>query len=274
MYIHLLKKSCNIQLNIRLEKINEAEFLIGWKDQEKIKVKCKNSINDFMKLYESYKNSYMPLAEDSFQNNLTHKWIRGYSKYISESILKKSEISETQITNTSSPITLTQSFESEIREDYLAKELRKHKLEYSIEEILTIYIVSYNAGGKKPKRDIEMPVEFFMGKTLENEKLADLYVVCIQEVCPLNPKNVLTKSDNPKVWEDYLSKSLNTFSEKHGGVKYIKIAADCMVGLFIIVFLRKDKISLCNHIITSTVAVGVFGIVVYFSYSRRETKEQ
>eukprot|EP00826_Nyctotherus_ovalis_P013436 TRINITY_DN13629_c0_g1_i9.p1 TRINITY_DN13629_c0_g1~~TRINITY_DN13629_c0_g1_i9.p1 ORF type:complete len:142 (-),score=17.97 TRINITY_DN13629_c0_g1_i9:155-580(-) len=129
------------------------------------------------------------------------------------------------------------------------------------------YIVTYNAGGKKPKKGAEMPANFFTGKSSINEifeplhELPDIYVICIQEVCPLNPKNVITKSNNPAVWEEYLHEALNRFGEKYT-VEYERVAADSMVGLFTIVFLKKDKVSLCNNVATSSVPVGVFGIVV------------
>jgi len=163
--------------------------------------------------------------------------------------------------------------QNRIKEAYIIEQLRLRKNEYSIEENLSIYLVTYNAGGKKPKEN-EMPINFFTGKSLINEPsegnpLPDLYIFCIQEVCPLNPKSVITKSENAKIWEEHFAKTLNEYSTKKpsGGCEYVKIIARDMVGLFTVVFIRKDKQEIYNHSdsATSQVAVGVFGMIVFFA---------
>lgn len=252
---------------------------MSWKNAEAVKARCAKAeeMKDFMRFYESYKDSYMPLAEDAFQNGLSHKWLKNYSKFIDPEVARKSETLDTQAIPGNSLYqqavpSLESDTEVQLQENYLDEQLKLNRCEYSIEEALSVYIVSYNAGGKKPKKGVEMPTGFFTGKSSTNEsfeplhELPDIYAICIQEVCPLNPKNVITKSNNPAVWEEYLHKALNCFGEKYG-VEYERVAADCMVGLFTVVFLKKDKASLCNNVATSSVPVGVFGIVVTFAFN-------
>ena len=158
-------------------------------------------------------------------------------------------------------------------EAYTTEQLRLRKAEYSIEENLSVYIVTFNAGGKKPKAGTEIPSEFFLGKSSTNDQsaenaqcLPDLYVICIQEVCPLNPKSVITKSENAKIWEEFLAKSLNEFSTKRpsASAEYVNLISKDMVGLFAMILIKKDKADIYNAAdsATSEVAVGVFGIVV------------
>ncbi len=165
--------------------------------------------------------------------------------------------------------------QNRMREAYIIEQLRMRKSEYSIEENVSVYLVTYNAGGKKPKAGAEIPPNFFTGRSSTNDQsadnllnLPDLYVFCIQEVCPLNPKSVITKSENAKVWEDHLAKTLNEFSTKRpsAAAEYVRIISKDMMGLFTVVFLRKDKLDIYNaaESATAEVAVGVFGIVVSF----------
>lgn len=157
--------------------------------------------------------------------------------------------------------------QSLIERTYVAEQLKLRKAEYSVEDCLMVYVLTYNAAGKKPKSGAEIAESFFTGELRAGEGTErdwpDIYAICIQEVCPLNTKSVIAKSDNAQVWEYFLLKSLNSFSFK-SSVEYTKLASKDMVGLFTVVFIRKDKAALYTRInsATSEVAVGMFGMVV------------
>ncbi len=245
-----------------IEKIDALNFTVGWQGKaDKAKIQCKNAVDlsNFLKFYESYKNLYMPSTDNSFQKHLSHNWIWYYSDYIDPEVRvqmapasPQNEGQESQLEQQFSKMrTQTKvevriggmgglaqnlsgdvSMQNRMKEAYIIEQLRLRKAEYSIEETISLYLVTYNAGGKKPKPGSEVPIALFTGKSVNNEQpldtmpsLPDMYVFCIQEVCPLNPKTAIVKTDHAQVWEDYLLKSLNEFSLKRtsNAAEYVKV---------------------------------------------------
>jgi hypothetical protein len=157
--------------------------------------------------------------------------------------------------------------QSLIEQTYIDEQLKLRKAEYSIEDNLSVYILTYNAAGKKPKNSVEIIESFFTGRSSSNEEVKedwpDLYAFCIQEVCPLSTKSVIAKGDNAQVWEAFLLKSINGFSVKKS-VEYVKVVSKDMFGIFTVVLIRKDKESVYNKVssVVAEVPVGMFGIVV------------
>jgi len=159
------------------------------------------------------------------------------------------------------------SMQSLIEQTYITEQLRLRKAEYSIEDNLSVYILTYNAAGKKPKAGVDIIENFFTGKSSINEEIKEdwpgLYAFCIQEVRPLNTRSVIAKGDNAQVWEAFLLKSINSYSMKKG-VEYVKVVSKDMFSIFTLVLIRKDKESIYNKVtsVVTEVPVGIFGIVV------------
>ena len=89
---------------------------------------------------------------------------------------------------------------------------------------MSVYLLTYNAGGKKPRFEVELPELFLIGKLSVDEtevNLPDIYIFCLQEVCPLKTKSVITKSDNAQIGENYFLKEINSFAKKKIGTAQV-----------------------------------------------------
>lgn len=230
--------------------VDPLNFTIGWKGlpkEDTIKIQCKKATDlaYLNKKCEPYRQLTKLLADNAFQKKVSYNWLWDYCKFIDPAItiFKQTTPQESEPDPKGIHITITHFLEEGLggfkvvdikhqklmKDTYVKEELRKQKANYSTEENISIYIMTYNAGGKKPKMDEESMLTLFCGISANNQNslenslvLPDLYIFCFQEVCPLNPKTLIAKTDHAQVWEDHLIKSLNNFSVKKtkGAVEY------------------------------------------------------
>eukprot|EP00743_Colponemidia_sp_Colp-15_P007681 GILK01008315.1.p1 GENE.GILK01008315.1~~GILK01008315.1.p1 ORF type:complete len:980 (+),score=193.72 GILK01008315.1:42-2981(+) len=135
-----------------------------------------------------------------------------------------------------------------IREDWIRKQMKRRRHEFTTVENMRVFIGTWNVNGKKPGEDLL--------SWLEVQPAPDIYIIGLQEICELNAQNLLVDSDRSRLWELHIEKNLKQLGS------YVQLMSRHLVGLMLCIYVRVECLP---HIPTSelqgTVAgVGVMGV--------------
>ncbi|CAN1268083.1 Type IV inositol polyphosphate 5-phosphatase 3, partial [Linum perenne] len=153
---------------------------------------------------------------------------------------------------------------------------------------IRVRVATWNVGGKIPPDDLDID------DWVDTLEPADIYVLGLQEIVPLNAVNIFGAEDNRPVtkWENIIRDTLNRIRPLRSKVKcysdpaspskfnpsdeqidlesllnhkrrssYVRIVSKQMVGIFVTVWIRRSLRKHIQNVKVSTVGVGVMGYI-------------
>ncbi|CAI0557166.1 unnamed protein product, partial [Linum tenue] len=136
---------------------------------------------------------------------------------------------------------------------------------------LRVRVATWNVGGKLPPDDLDID------DWVNTHDPADIYVLGLQEIVPLNAGNIFGAEDNRPVtkWENIIRDTLNRIRPMKTKVKCYSDPASPskfypsdevpvskkMVGVFVTIWVRRSLRKHIQNVKVSTVGVGVMGYI-------------
>ena len=91
-------------------------------------------------------------------------------------------------------------FNTGIMHSYIKEQLKKRENEYLLIGELIVFVGTWNCAGTPPNQGIS---EWLNCKDVENPG-ADVFIVCLQEMCELSAKNILGDEDREESWHKFV----------------------------------------------------------------------
>lgn len=135
-----------------------------------------------------------------------------------------------------------------IREDWIAKQLRIRKKEFTQTNNILVFCGTWNVNAKKPSEDL--------GPWLIDSQYpqgADIYALGWQEIVNLNnATNLVVDNTASKAWDESARRTL--------GDDYVKICSLHLVGIALIVYVKNIHVSYISEVESCSVGVGLLGV--------------
>ncbi|CAN1268078.1 Type IV inositol polyphosphate 5-phosphatase 3, partial [Linum perenne] len=138
------------------------------------------------------------------------------------------------------------------------------RAQYISTKELRVRVATWNVGGKIPPDDLDID------DWVDTLEPADIYVLGLQEIVPLNAVNIFGAEDNRPVtkWENIIRDTLNRIKIDLESLlnhkrrsSYVRIVSKQMVGIFVTVWIRRSLRKHIQNVKVSTVGVGVMGYI-------------
>ncbi|CAN1235248.1 Type IV inositol polyphosphate 5-phosphatase 3 [Linum perenne] len=143
------------------------------------------------------------------------------------------------------------------------------RAQYISAKELRVRVATWNVGGKMPPDDLDID------GWVNTDEPADIYVLGLQEIVPLNAGNIFGAEDSRPAtkWENIIRDTLNSIRPvrtkeidlesllKRKRSAYVRIVSKQMVGVFITVWVRRHLRKHIQNVKVSTVGVGVMGYI-------------
>lgn len=184
------------------------------------------------------------------------------------------DMNKAQLSPTSSPTSASQSQQSDksflqssfIREDWIEKELAKRVVEFTEAKPFTCHIGSWNVNAKRPNEDLSdwllsaaQKADTSLAFDLTNIETEcdshldpDMYVIGFQEIVDLNAGNLVLEHSATRPWEDKIERTLKQ--------RYVQIAAKSLVGLALLVYIKRKWQPYVSSVEVEKIGVGVLGV--------------
>ncbi|CAN1235242.1 Type IV inositol polyphosphate 5-phosphatase 3 [Linum perenne] len=141
------------------------------------------------------------------------------------------------------------------------------RAQYISAKELRVRVATWNVGGKMPPDDLDID------GWVNTDEPADIYVLGLQEIVPLNAGNIFGAEDSRPAtkWENIIRDTLNSirpvrtkvkcYSEPVSPSRFNPSVSKQMVGVFITVWVRRHLRKHIQNVKVSTVGVGVMGYI-------------
>ena len=152
-----------------------------------------------------------------------------------------------------------------IREDWIQKQLSLRAADFTESVPLTIHIATWNVNAKRPEEDIgpwllsaeqEAAYSQYDVETLDIDSRGllepDLYVIGFQEIVDLNAGNLLVDHNATRPWEDRIERLLRQ--------RYVQVANKSLVGLALLLYVRRPLHDCVSDVVVERVGVGIMGV--------------
>lgn len=193
-----------------------------------------------------------------------HNWIAYYDTAIVICPILVEEIHEESFSDLKlNPFICLESLAPEnlkpVKEEWIAKELRKRHDQFATFSTLKVFTGSWNINGQV----ITKPIDAWI-----NCPDADLVVLGFQELDLTTEAYLLTDTSK----EDALCATIEaTFREQ--GAQFIRVLSKKLIGIFIVAYVKRKHFSSVCNVACEYVTTGIMGIMVRYILLR-ETKVQ
>ena len=152
-----------------------------------------------------------------------------------------------------------------IRDDYIAKQLALRVADFTDNVPLLLHIATWNVNAKRPDEDIgpwllspaqQRAYSQYDVETLEidSSRLVepDIYAIGFQEIVDLNAGNLLVDHNATRPWEDKIERLLKQ--------RYVQVANKSLVGLALLVYVKRSLAEFVSDVIIEKIGVGIMGV--------------
>ncbi|OQS05047.1 inositol polyphosphate 5-phosphatase [Thraustotheca clavata] len=143
---------------------------------------------------------------------------------------------------------------SMLRDDWIHQRMRLRSHEYTQLHTMRLWTGTFNVNAKKPADAIKLLP--WLGSNAP-----DVVVVGFQEIVDLNAVNVVVNNlttTRSQQWEEALATALNCHVSNDG---YELVLNKHLVGILLIVFVKKEHSPYVNDVMGSTAGVGIMGVM-------------
>ena len=170
--------------------------------------------------------------EPFMQGSATHQWIWFYEQGIPPELRIVPEDVERSFRNRVTVQLQPQHYGREAIETYVKQQLKKRESEYIRSIDICVRICTWNVAGLPPRDSI---TPLLLGATqgyVFSETPPDLLIVALQEIVPLNAKNILGDENRKNEWLEFVLSQANL---TYPSSAYRVIASPYLVGLLLVV---------------------------------------
>ena len=151
------------------------------------------------------------------------------------------------------------------RANLLEDKLALRSAEFTEHVPLLLHLATWNVNAKRPEEDITpwllSPQQAAAYSQYDVETLdidashlvePDVYVVGFQEIVDLNAGNLLVDHNATRPWEDKIERLLKQ--------RYVQVANKALVGLALLVYVRRALAEFVSDVVVKTAGVGIMGV--------------
>ncbi|OMJ75731.1 hypothetical protein SteCoe_25068 [Stentor coeruleus] len=202
-------------------------FLFQWRDftETQFEIMTKD-ISIYQKLLYSINQATTYQRESFKQGSPTHQWIWHYQDSIHPK-LKDHQTNDPIFSKRKSIKFQPEHFGTDIMITYIKEQLRKRESDFINIEDISMFIGVWNCAGTGPEESL---FPWF-----DTQNPPDLIVICLQEMCLLNARNILGDESRENQWRMYLYRQI---SEKYINVNYVIAFSQSLVGLFTLILVK------------------------------------
>ncbi|KAH9266737.1 hypothetical protein BASA84_000989 [Batrachochytrium salamandrivorans] len=194
----------------------------------------------------------------------THAWRRYYEKMMHEMSQNADGISGARPSSTHRVNSMVSnpfiSYESNvsanilksIKDSWTAQELRKREMQFSDYSKLKLFIGTWNVNGRLATESL-VP---WLGS--KDEEDPDMYILGFQEADLSTEVYII---GNKSLKEEEWSSAIETALLASRTEKYIKIASKQLIGMLMIVFIRRSLYPFLHDVVTESVGTGILGMM-------------
>ena len=143
---------------------------------------------------------------------------------------------------------VSESFDA--REVWLREQMRNRESEFTERQSLKVVLGTWNVASKKSKEDMSTFLQAQLG--------ADVYGFGLQEI-DMTAGALLTENNSSgRWWDSFLLEQMNA---NPAGIRYHKIQARQLVGMFLVVFVREELMDFVTNVKSAQQACGFIGIM-------------
>ncbi|KAF0711931.1 hypothetical protein As57867_004966, partial [Aphanomyces stellatus] len=151
---------------------------------------------------------------------------------------------------------------SRIREDCMAQKLHLRASEFTEVKDLVLWTGTFNVNAKKPVSVAESAkLLYWLRGSHEDKSTPDVVAVGFQEIVDLNAVNVVVNNmSGPRSaqWEESILSALNSYVSDNG---YQVVMHKHLVGILLLVFVRREHAPYVTEVIGTTAGVGIMGMM-------------
>lgn len=193
--------------------------------------------------------------EPFMQGSASHQWIWYYEEGIFPGLKIVPDDVERDFRNRATIQLLPQHYGREGMENYVKQQLKKRESEYISNKEIEIAVYTWNTAGMPPKESI-IPLILCAAQGGVCSEGPELLIVALQEICPLNAKNILGDENRKNKWMEFIVSEAN-LAYPIGGYKCI--ASSYLVGLLLVVLCKNTVAGSIDKIRETSVKVGLRG---------------
>ncbi|ETW04415.1 hypothetical protein H310_04696 [Aphanomyces invadans] len=152
---------------------------------------------------------------------------------------------------------------SQIREDCMAQKLYLRASEFTEIKDMVLWAGTFNVNAKKPVSIAEAAkLLYWLRPKHDNDHLSpDIVAVGFQEIVDLNAVNVVvnnTSGPRSAQWEESILAALNSHMSDDA---YEVVLHKHLVGILLLVFVKRDHLPFVTDVVGSTAGVGIMGMM-------------
>ncbi|MCJ1387033.1 inositol polyphosphate 5-phosphatase [Xylographa soralifera] len=144
--------------------------------------------------------------------------------------------------------------------DYVMTELKRRSQEYTSNEIISIWVGTFNLNGKG-KGTGEDLTAWLCPDINQSQRPADIVAVGFQEIVELNAQQIMsTDPARRQEWELAVARTLNEDARKRESEEYVLLRSGQLVGAALLIFVKSNVLKSIKNVEGSVKKTGLSGV--------------
>ena len=139
----------------------------------------------------------------------------------------------------------------QIKDAWAAKELRNREATFADYNSLKLFVGTWNVNGQS----VSEPLDLWL--MTDKEDVPDLYILGLQEMDLSTEAYLIADTTKEDEWCKAIEASIASVQTE----KYIKVAAKKLVGMLLVVYIKRSIYTFLHDVSTSSVGTGILGMM-------------
>ena len=231
-------------------------FEVQWSYYDHTKLYIKISDTTLFNEIQNHISTISIYQREPFkQGSASHQWIWFYEEGIPPELKVVHEEVEKDFKKRATVQLLPKHFSRGPMENYVKQQLKKREAEFLIKKNIKIVVCTWNAAGTGPKESI-IPLLTCKDNEILNSSYPDIIIFGLQEMCPLNAKNLLGDESRKNDWLEFI---IIQTSFAYPAIGYVPVIFQSLVGLLCVVLCSSEIVPNVMNAKESLVKLGLNG---------------
>lgn len=233
-------------------------FAVRWMDLSETQWEIKTKTSGLLEFIQTHIENVSKYQREPFKpGSVSHQFIWHYEESIPSKVKDSSTNTDKVFKHRSSIKLLPEHFGKDIMKTYIKEQLKKRENEFLLIGDLSVFIGTWNCAGTSPNQFV---IKWLRGN---NEITAgcDIFVICLQEICPLSALNILGDEARETQWKDFLLEQVAIAypDQSYRIVSPNQIMQQSLVGIFTLVLVKSVNFSNITNCEIFVVKLGFKG---------------
>ena len=235
----------------------EMGFAFRWLEYIETQWEIKTKRSHLIVEIANFCNEFRMYQREPFHSGSeSHKWLWHYEAVIPLQAKMLAYNNEEAFLDRKSICLLPEHYGKQVMDAYVNQQIKKREKEFTEVQKANVLVGTWNVAGGEPHEDLESWLKCLGSGYQTPCATPDIIVLCLQEICSLNAKNILGDESRRRDWTRFLKSEVNrAFPEGN----YLLKSDQYLVGLLLVLMVKESVNPSVNEVTTSSLKLGLKG---------------